>query len=230
LLGGIRLDEGKTKLERQGAALIALPVAVAMDAVAFTLCVIAVGAGGGGSGGEFETPRFMWRIPKLVRNLTHPDANERQAAIEALKRYGAFAKVAVPRLRLLLTDPDPDNRLSASTLLTELCPNDPTWALTSMVDLLGSPDVNVRRRAALRISRECGAETPEARLGACINALNDPDPHVRANIAATLGRMGTAALPAVDGLRRLLRDPSWRVRRNATYALRRIEQAQRFGG
>jgi HEAT repeat protein len=99
-----------------------------------------------------------------------------------------------------------------------------------MVDLLGSLDFSVRRRAALRVSYQKEAAPLDVRLNASIGALSDPDAHVRANIAAALGQMGAIAAPAVEGLKRLLRDPSWRVRRNATYALQRIAYARGPGG
>jgi hypothetical protein len=222
-LGGIRLDKGKPKGRRGVAALIALPVALAIDAVAIVGC-FAAAAGGGGGDIEIETPRFMFRLPRLVDQLYDRDPRLRQKAMRELLRFGTHAKIAVPRVRELLKDPYPGIRVAASAMIEKLCPRDPGWAKTQVIDLLASPDPRVRRLTIALMHNPQYRPEPTQCMVALISTLRDPDYHVRTSVARLLGRLGAEAESAIPALTERLRDPAWHVRRAAAQAIHMIRQ------
>jgi HEAT repeat protein len=92
---------------------------------------------------------------------------------------------------------------------------DPT-AVSHLELLLRDDDMGVRSAAAQALGAMDESATP-----ALMSALEDPDPAVKASVAASLGKLKGA--DAVDPLGRLLSEStSWQVKRSAALALGEI--------
>jgi HEAT repeat protein len=200
------------------------PVTICFDAAIIAAVVLALAKGGGnglslpslsGSGSHRHSPcRIQMGIHALHLALSARRAR-RLSAVKNLRGYGFEAKSAVPALRRLLHDEDPEVRLEAAMRLRVLCPYDPGFYMPTVVGLLSGPDVEMRRATATAL----GTGKVYASVPALIHALQDGDEEVRCNAAVALGRMGDKAGAAVPAFRMTLNDFSPAVREAAHKAL-----------
>jgi len=180
---------------------------------------------GPGPAGEEE-------IPSLIEKLKSPDATERAESADDLRTLGPKAKAAAATLAKLLDDPSAWVRMSAAAALLHINQQD-TRPVEVLAKALASPETLVRRHAARAAGLTGPAAAPLAvklaglladsdeltrraalqsigALGPSAAAARDAvvklldDPQTAADAADTLGRMGSAARPALKRLAAML--------------------------
>jgi HEAT repeat protein len=180
---------------------------------------------GPGPAGEEE-------IPSLIEKLKSPDATERAESADDLRTLGPKAKAAAATLAKLLDDPSAWVRMSAAAALLRINQQD-TRPVEVLAKALASPETLVRRHAARAAGLTGPAAAPLAvklaglladsdeltrraalqsigALGPSAAAARDAvvklldDPQTAADAADTLGRMGSAARPALKRLAAML--------------------------
>jgi hypothetical protein len=97
-------------------------------------------------------------------------------------------------------------------------------AVPALIQALGDEDEAVRYRAACALG-EVGPGAKAAVMPVIDSLRREPNAHLQANLAETLGRIGPASFPAVPELTRLLDSATWGARRNAADALGSIGPA-----
>ncbi len=152
---------------------------------------------------------------RLSALLDDPDAGVRFQALQGLKALGADGSAAAPRVLALLEDPHEAVRLGSAEAL---------WAQGAS---LASGPALARALAQDDALMVAFAEASLMRLGAAalpqlLALLDDPRAPLRARAARLLGRLGSAAQPAVAALTGRLSDPDVQVRRVAARALGRL--------
>jgi HEAT repeat protein len=155
--------------------------------------------------------------------LMDPSPLVRSAAAKAVGRLGHnVVKDVVPKLLRALNDPYSEVGFAAAAAIAELEPE--PELLSSIPELLASPQAGVRRAAMLAVA-EIDAV---AWLSALQKAVQDADPAVRQGAVAVLGE---SSIPTADRwLReRLLTDPDAGVRAEAAYRLRALSDNETRG-
>jgi hypothetical protein len=222
-IGEVPVDAPGPSGKRQTVAILLTPLTLCVDAALIAAVVLACAKGGGGSlsvpsASAGSSRHSSCRIQLAVHGL-HVALSARRArrlrAVRDIRAYGMEAKSAVPTLRRLLHDVDPEVRLEAAVRLRVLCPYDPAFYMPTVLALLTGADVILRRKTAEALGRG----KVHAAVPALARALRDPDEEVRFNAAAALGLMGAEAGPAVPALQMALNDPSPDVRAAAHKAL-----------
>jgi hypothetical protein len=220
-LGEVPVDAPGPSGKRQTVATMLTPLTLCFDAAIIAAVVMALAKGGGNiSAPSLSTShrscpcRIQLGVHALHLALSARRAR-RLSAVRELRGFGFNAKSAVPTLRRMLHDEDPEVRLEAVLRLCVLCPYDPGFYMPTVVGLLTSPDVDMRRETA----RALGTAKVHAAVPVLTHALQDVDEEVRCNAAFALGRMGARADTAVPALRMALNDVSPGVRGAAEKAL-----------
>lgn len=187
-------------------------------------------------------------VPSLTAALADGDSNVRRAAAKALALFGPSAKDSVPALVILLGDESLDVRVNAAGALERIAPGK-TEALNLLVELLENEQIRVEAAAAIgSIGARAKQAVPgligtfaasSARVGEAkarqgdpikpgtsefrsLNQLLWPEDYFRANVAIALGKVGSAAVPAVPILAEALSDDADWVRSHAASALGKI--------
>jgi HEAT repeat protein len=156
-------------------------------------------------------------VPPLIGLL---DGNDRLRAVEVLSQYRGDARAAVPRLKELLKDPQPDMRWSAAMTLGEIGP-EAREAVPALVSALNDEHALVREHAAESLGLVGVADS--AVLEGLIKALKDKEARVRRDAVRSLGQFGPAARSALPAIWPLRNDDSERVRKAAGDAIHRID-------
>jgi HEAT repeat protein len=139
------------------------------------------------------------RVTALVRALQDTSARVRRRAARALGDFGMHAIPAVQPLIVGLRDADASVRRDSAGALGRLGPA-ATPAAAALVHLFGEPDTRTRFVVAATLKRIGRNAIP-----ALIDALNHPNPELRARAATLLARIApddesvTAALRAASG-------------------------------
>ena len=158
--------------------------------------------------------------PTGFDRLASTQASVRQQAAQDLARRSMPGDE--PVLLELFTNPDPLVREISLRALHELAGPQATAALTR---LLADPEPNVRA-AVLKQMAERPSPSAVARLTEYLKSEKDPDLVVHAIrvLRATEGR------DAIDALKSMTADASWRIRAEATEGLGEILGRQRYSG
>jgi HEAT repeat protein len=173
--------------------------------------------------GKIGDPADLMALLPLVHDLS---PLVRSAAIQAIGRLGSGGRnEAVTAVLLAIKDGSESVRRSAVEALEELDP--PPAALESLISLLDSSDVHIRKAILLALlSTDTSAWVDRLKT-----ALQDGDGEIRQRAAAVLGEIGSPI--ALDQLGTVvLRDPNPAVRVEAAYRLRHVpaEEARRLLG
>ena len=168
-------------------------------------------------------------LPAIVKELHAAEAEDRLAAlnrIEAAANRGLDLSAAVPRLRELTADPDPEARGTASAALSN------HYVLTRNLDaireMLDSGDREVKTGAmpALVSAARDGADVSSL-LPAITKLLEEDSLNLRHDSAIALGYAATSGADvssAIPRLTVLLSDREPQARKMAAWALYRIGQ------
>jgi HEAT repeat protein len=157
-------------------------------------------------------------VPALVDLL---ETEDRQAAAQALSRFGPQALPAVPALEKLLQDPDAGVRWNAARTLGKIGP-EAAATLPSLIVALKDEASLVREHAAEALG-EIGPSAGKA-VADLTALLDDKEARVRRDGAGALGLIGAASRSALPALKRLLKDEDPEVRAAAAKAIQRISQ------
>ncbi len=152
----------------------------------------------------------------LLAELSAPQALVCRLAVRALGNAGSAA--AIPVLGKLLADDRPGVSAAACAALGAIGRSmQDADSIKMLVGMLASEPAQLRMRAADNL----GATGSAAAVPSLAGVLrDDPDPQVRAAAAAALGNIRSG--DSVAALMQALRDPDWRVRRQAAAALTAI--------
>jgi HEAT repeat protein len=173
-------------------------------------------------------------LPALIERLDkdkEPDRFVRWAAARVLgktlskKDPRADQKRVTPALARLLTDTDPDVRLTAAITLESYGPS-ASQAVNALIEGTGAGDVNFRR-ASIHALIAIGPASRRA-LPALLACLSDLDPRMRQVGAEALGKLAQAGdKTVVAALRKALTDENGNVRQAAGEALVNILQGKK---
>jgi HEAT repeats len=194
------------------------------------------------------------RKQHLLHFPVTPAQMKRQRASLALQALGPLAKPAFPELKRMLTgDPEPEfvadalaaiGAESVSALLEAIpkvkgekrCalyaaaakwPSQQNATIPALLQSLQSKSAGERRCAAQLLGRLRG--NPAETIPALTSILVDPDFAVRNEALSSLAEFGTNAGPALEPLRKLLRNPGWfdaEIGSNAVYRFSRHGDAR----
>ncbi|OAI40813.1 hypothetical protein AYO40_04195 [Planctomycetaceae bacterium SCGC AG-212-D15] len=109
----------------------------------------------------------------------------------------------ISELAVSLNDPDPSVQVQTLLKLTEFG-RDARATTPVLLQLLRGNDRNVRKYAALAVTRVAKAEDA---VPALMEALNDSDADVRRQAAMGLGELGPAAKAALPALEKFREEP-----------------------
>lgn len=157
-------------------------------------------------------------LPKLLSSMhDDPDKSVRSACLMAVSRV-AEPEGAVKALRQTLTDDaDASVRGLAAVRLGKLGP----VAGAAVADLASA--MEDRDEAMARKAADALIEIGAASVPPTTDRLTSTNPSVRRLAVFVLGKLGPAASPALDELRKRLQDDDQEVRKLAELAIRRIE-------
>jgi HEAT repeat protein len=163
-------------------------------------------------------------VPELIRALKSPEQVVRRQAVIALAKIGPDAGEALPAVAAALADRDKEIRTFAVAAVVKLDPEGKT-----SFDLLRKsacdPEKEVRLAVVLALE-EMTAREPRA-LAVLEGLLQgDADKGIRIATAATLGRLGPTARPAIPALAKALRDADPEVRLGVAHVLVQIDPEQ----
>lgn len=165
------------------------------------------------------------RVAALLRSLEDSSARVRRRAARALGDFGMHAIPAVRALAAGLRDVDTSVRRDSAGALGRLGPA-ATPAVVPLVALLAEPDTRTRVVVAATVKRIGRSAVP-----ALLEALRHPNPDLRANAAALLGKLAPDDDDVATALRMAAGDRDEDVRRTVREALGRIEApAATFAG
>ena len=154
-------------------------------------------------------------IPFLVRQLSVPDADARNAVVNTLVQLGG--KKAVKPLLAKLNDPDTTVRQAAVMALGQLGDRQ---AVPPLLEKLNDPDTSVRQAAVMAL----GQLGDKQAVPPLLEKLNDPDTSVRQAAVMVLGQLGDKQ--AVSPLLEKLNDPDTSVRQAAVMVLGQLGDKQ----
>jgi len=159
---------------------------------------------------EIYTAIYVYRFLHIQTPLRSADCQRAAFGFYAL---GPTAKPAYPELVKLVLAADGKGWVAGVF-------RDDADTIALLADGLHSPDVKVRRRAAMAFGYF--QKTPTVCIPALTQALNDRDTQVQMWAAAWLGHYGPAAKSATPALAQLTNSADSMVRIMATQALRDI--------
>jgi HEAT repeat protein len=145
-------------------------------------------------------------LPLVLESLQDDDAALAQSACSVLRLMGPTATNTVPVLASLVFEVDEELRESIFLALADIG----SAALDDLTDMLRHRDANVRRLAAMAISRMGREATPA--LPALCDATDDQDASVRFWAVGALGEIGDSDREVTDCLIRTSLDEDADVR------------------
>jgi len=157
-------------------------------------------------------------LPKLLSAMQDdPDKSVRSACLMAVSRV-AEPQDAVTAFRQTLTsDREPGLRGLAAVRLGRLGPTS-VDAAPDLADALEDQDENVARKAAdALVAIGAGA------VSSAVEKLASANTNARRLAVFVLGKLGPAASPAIDELRKRLQDEDEEIRKLTEFAIRRVE-------
>jgi HEAT repeat protein len=163
----------------------------------------------------------------LTKSLKDQDASVSYSASLALADIssigdGSAAKIAVPRLRELLDDPDKNVRYGASRALAQIAGSGAKEAIPGLMDAIKEKDEDIRADAAFALGR-IHPEAENVILALKILLEQDKNGRVRENAAEALGEIGAQASRASSILLTASEsDPELTVRNAAKKSLVKI--------
>ncbi len=138
--------------------------------------------------------------PVLRKGLKSPAAHTREWSASLIATNPGTAELLASELRQALEDESGFVRANAAAALV-LVPGQEQAIVPVFIELVQSPDVDLRRLAAMNLaSLDVDAAS---HLDALIVALDDQDPETRRILVELIGRMGPAARAAVPRLRQI---------------------------
>lgn len=166
-------------------------------------------------------------LGQWLKQLDHPQAEERQKAVTAMLEVGSALTGLLPTLSESYATTDPATRAEAVGMLGEIGGQIITWLPMLRAKLkatvLTDRDDNVRTnslQALIRLGPVSRSQVP-----ALMDTLHDDLSYVRLNAAHALGQAGQEARDAVPALITVtLRDPDFRVRLEAAVSLWKIDK------
>ena len=161
-------------------------------------------------------------VPMLIRSLTDPVAEVRQAAAHALGGLGAAASSASQELTGLLSDSVTSCRQAAADALGAIGPA--AAGATAVLAGIATKDHRMVRAAACRALGAIGRPDKGA-MSALVDALQDGDSSVRSQAARSLGSIGAADPEVTSALKAALDDDFADVRRRVVAAISGIPAA-----
>jgi len=146
----------------------------------------------------------------------------RMHMIHGLGKIGPKAESAVPKLRILLKNPDARIRSSAAQALGEIGPKAAPAVIDLLLKALNDKNSYVQKRAAEALGRI----GPKAKIAdfVLIALLENKYIEIRLAAAIALGKIEPEAKEAVPALNKALNDKCSDVRRAAKKALNRIQK------
>jgi HEAT repeat protein len=156
-------------------------------------------------------------VPDLIPLLRDANPNVRISASQAFQRMRESASAAIPHLIPLLKDPNLEVRIWVPYALAELG-DLASAAVPELKRLSQDPNVDVRVGVATALTR-IDRETRSATLKSLVKAMQDRDPVVRRQAAASLQFIGRFAQEAIPQLQALRRDARPDVQEAATAVL-----------
>jgi len=168
-----------------------------------------------------QSPELAVRA--LMGELNRDD-DDRDYAMNALIKFGAAARPAVPALIVMLNQVDSDLPYYAAQVLGSIGP-DALSAEPGLIRLLRGTDDQTRLEAADALGK-IGRDQAEA-VAVATRLLEADDPDDRFRAAAILGHAGPAAEPSIPALTNALNDEDEDVRRVAAESISKIAKALR---
>lgn len=166
------------------------------------------------------TSEPTWRgrsLSEWTQDVADTSFAKRRAARLVLRRMGAPAHPAVPKLIPLLSNADPEIRANAADVIGGIALPSPA-AATALISALNDPSREVRLQVVWALGR-VGSASASAVASALGGALRDAVPWVADEAASSLVRLGTHGVPV---LLKALQDPTPAVRERAVRALGRL--------
>lgn len=161
-------------------------------------------------------------LPELQKLLHSDYPHIRYYALKALVQ---IKHTGIAFLRAALRDPSTKVRRAALEALLQMG----TTHLALLLPALQDPEEGIRSFVAWQLSQLAGklaqASSAQAQrdvdalLKTLVSALQDASYQVRMYTAFTLGKFGTRAVVALDGLLQAIQDKEWFVRKHAIHAL-----------
>jgi HEAT repeat protein len=144
---------------------------------------------GAPKGGEFGGKS----LDGWIKQLSDPDASERQEATQAVLAFGPDARKAVPALTRLLVDRDSSVRANAALALGSIGVEDPAQAkdaVSALTRMLADSQGAVRLQAALALGK-LGPKVAHTAVGDLMLSLRDLNSwEIRRAAALSLGQLG----------------------------------------
>jgi serine/threonine protein kinase/HEAT repeat protein len=138
-------------------------------------------------------------LPRLLQAARSDRPPVRLYAAKALGQLGPAAREAVPLLTSFLDDPDAEVAAAAAVALGTLGPEAAT-AVPQLLTSLNSRNKELVRQAATALSRISQGDKVVTALADVLRRSDRSDKDVQVTLAAALGKMGSAAKPAVPAL------------------------------
>jgi HEAT repeat protein len=160
-------------------------------------------------------------LAAIQKDLESPDRARRLEGLHAAATAGSEARAALPKVLPLTEESDEELRLAALAALQRMDPEN-ARIVAGAAPFLKHADPERRIRAVELLIAAPAGSTPKDLLPAAAALLELPDPELRRRSALALGRLGTAATPAVGVLAKLLQEPDRELRLQAAEALGQI--------
>jgi HEAT repeat protein len=163
---------------------------------------------------EFWAARGPEAVPRLVRGLTHENAEVREYVLVAFSRLGRKAQAAVPAVLVRLADPDEHVREAAVAALMRIDPALQDRAPRLVMALKDEPQASVRAVIVSALLQIGAPALPDV-----LGAVETDDPGLRLDLIRFLQRHGRDDPRALAVLRSYANDPGSDVRRSALLAM-----------
>ncbi|MDQ6778520.1 MAG: suppressor of fused domain protein [Actinomycetota bacterium] len=150
-------------------------------------------------------PEDREAVPALIEGLLHGNPAVRFWGVIALGRIGPDAVDAVPALIALLQNQASPVRMASARALVEIGSSAAEAAVPTLIHLMKTDDYWAGRIEYSSALRDLGVRSPEL-VDALVEALADPNEHVRAAAAIGLEHQGQLARPARPLLARMAAD------------------------
>ena len=162
---------------------------------------------------EKERKRIEARVTFYTLELSAPDYQSRNRAIQEMEILGTKSSPAIPQLIQIMEDIDDEFCFHVGSVLSKIG----SASVIPLSRLLKHENVKIRRQASGALAA-IGSEAIDS-IDSLIMGLEDEDEEVRWYCTITLGKIGLPAQRATSKLMAKLKDPKSGVRAFAAYAL-----------